>query len=106
MSGTTTTTTPAVTANDSLMSPQVLLGTYGLTIMAAVSAAVVYRGDAAQINLVLGAVFALGGVISNFFFGSSKSSQTKDATIAQLSGAPPPIPGTTVTTTGTTGTTP
>ncbi len=88
-------------ANESLLSPQFLLGAGILAIVAAVSAAVIYRGDAAQINLVLGAVFGLGSMASGFFFGSSKSSQGKDAVIAAKMAAPaaPAAPGTTTTTT-------
>lgn len=92
MSATTTTTptptTPATSAatlqmaNDSLISPQFILGCVTYAIVAGTVGAVMWHGDDGNIKLVLGFVFGLGSSAGGFYFGSSKSSQTKDATLA------------------------
>ena len=86
---------PAVNV-DSLRSPQFIIAIAFIAIVAGVLASVTYRGDAAQINLVLGFVFGVGTTVGGFYFGSSRSSQSKDATIAAHT---VPAPGTTTTTT-------
>lgn len=70
-------------ANDSLMSPQFLLA-IGYTVVTAIAVIwVFWQGDDGNIKLVLGFVFgSFASPVSQFFFGSSKSSQAKDATIA------------------------
>lgn len=40
--------------------------------------------NASAVNLVLGTVLGWGGAAMTFYFGSSKSSAAKDATIANL----------------------
>lgn len=49
-----------------------------------------WRQDAASINLLIGAVISMANTVINYFFGSSRSSAAKDATIAQIATAPPP----------------
>ncbi len=94
MSGTTTQT--AQQASDkSLWSPQVVIAMTLLVIGAATVAGVFLKGDAATINVIAGVV--IGAAItgpSSFYFGSSKGSQAKDATIAAA------VPVQTTTTTG------
>ena len=89
---------PAVNV-DSLRSPQFIIAIAFIAIVAGVLASVTYRGDAAQINLVLGFVFGVGTTVGGFYFGSSRSSQSKDATIAAQVTPAAPTPGTTTTTT-------
>lgn len=99
MSETVTTTTPAPTAattNDSLTAPQFILGAVIMAIVGGTVAAVFAHGDDGNIKLVLGFVFGLGSSVGMFYFGSSKSSQTKDAVIAAQT---TPQPGTTTTVT-------
>ncbi|HXJ61912.1 MAG TPA: hypothetical protein VNU68_35180 [Verrucomicrobiae bacterium] len=83
MSGTTP--TPAIVAastNDSLISPQFILAGVTMAIVAGTVGAVLLHGDDGNIKLVLGFVFGLGSGVGGFYFGSSKSSQAKDAVIA------------------------
>lgn len=92
---TVSTTAPAleassqVLANDSLKSPQFILACVTYAIVAFTVGAILYHGDDGNIKLVLGFVFGLGSGAGGFYFGSSKSSQTKDATLAaQLPNVP------------------
>ena len=81
----TTTTTPATAAqaaNDSLVNPQFILAAVTMGIVAGTVAAVLIHGDDGNIKLVLGFVFGLGSGVGGFYFGSSKSSQAKDAVLA------------------------
>lgn len=89
MSGSTT----QQAANNSLMSPQTIIGLALLVIGAATVAGVFIKGDLQSINLVAGVVIGstISGV-SGFYFGSSKGSQDKDATGAK---PPEPPPGST-----------
>ncbi len=94
------TTTPPVAvqqeaANDSLMSPQFILAIITMAIVGGTVAAVLIHGDDGNIKLVLGFVFGLGSGVGGFYFGSSQSSQKKDAVLAAQV---VPLPGTTVTT--------
>ncbi len=109
MSETTTTALPAaVTAqehNDSLINPQFILAAVTMAIVAGTVAAVLLHGDDGNIKLVLGFVFGLGSGVGGFYFGSSKSSQNKDAVLAAQ--VTPPVttvvtapPATVTTTTG------
>ena len=107
MSQTTTTTSPAVAtaqelANDSLLSPQFILAVATMAIVAGTVVAVLLHGDDGNIKLVLGFVFGMGSGVGAFYFGSSKSSQAKDAVLA---GQVAPPPGTVVTTPATVTTT-
>lgn len=103
MSETTTVVTPApVPTNDtqpedSLRSPQFIIASLAMVIVAGTVAAVFARGDLPSINLAIGFVFgALGSAPLGFYFGSSQGSQKKDAVIAAKV---PPVQGTTTTTT-------
>lgn len=69
-------------ANDSLTSPQFILASITMAIVAGTVAAVLFHGDDGNIKLVLGFVFGLGSGVGGFYFGSSKSSQAKDAVLA------------------------
>ena len=90
----TTTTTPATVAqaaNDSLVNPQFILAAVTMGIVAGTVAAVLIHGDDGNIKLVLGFVFGLGSGVGGFYFGSSKSSQAKDAVLASQV-VPAPLP--------------
>jgi hypothetical protein len=102
MSATTTPTAAVVAqeANDSLLSPQFILAGITMGIVAGTVAAVLLHGDDGNIKLVLGFVFGLGSGVGGFYFGSSKSSQAKDAVLASqvtvpttttVSGTPPTV---------------
>lgn len=86
MSGTTTPpATPAAAAqeaSDSLLTPQFILAGVTMAIVAGTVGAVLLHGDDGNIKLVLGFVFGLGSGVGGFYFGSSKSSQAKDAVLA------------------------
>ena len=69
-----------------LITPQFILGGVVSLMVWAVSAAVIWRGDAAQINLVLGAVFGFGGMVFGHYFGSSNANTPKEP-----APAPPPV---------------
>ena len=88
MSGTTT--PPAESAADSLMNPMFIITMTLLAIAAGTIAAVFLGSDTAVKNVVAGTV--VGGIIGSitgFYFGSSKGSQAKDATIAAQAAVPP-----------------
>ena len=85
-------TDTATPTGDSLISPQFILAGATMAIVAGTVAAVLLHGDDGNIKLVLGFVFGLGSGVGGFYFGSSKSSQSKDATIAAMT---PPAQGTT-----------
>lgn len=92
MSGTAPTpTVTAQQANDSLTSPQFILAGVTMAIVAGTVAAVLFHGDDGNIKLVLGFVFGLGSGVGGFYFGSSKSSQAKDAVLAAQVTPPRPI---------------
>ena len=77
--------TPAVAAqqaNDSLINPQFILAAATMLIVAGTVAAILIHGDDGNIKLVLGFVFGMGAGVGSFYFGSSKSSQAKDAVLA------------------------
>lgn len=69
-------------ANDSLINPQFILAAVTMLIVAGTVAAVVWHGDDGNVKLVLGFVFGMGSGVGAFYFGSSKSSQSKDAVLA------------------------
>lgn len=94
MSETTTPATAAQAANDSLVNPQFILAAVTMGIVAGTVAAVLIHGDDGNIKLVLGFVFGLGSGVGGFYFGSSKSSQAKDAVLASQV-VPQAIPTTT-----------
>lgn len=73
---------------DSLLSPQFILLNEAMLLVGIVAGAVIWRGDASQINLVLGAVIGYGSAVMQFYFGSSRSSQAKDDVIASKVPAP------------------
>ena len=78
--------------NDSLLNQQFILAGITLTLIAVALAIVLWRGDDGNTKLILGFIFGVGLNVNSFYFGSSKSSQTKDTTLAaQL----PAIPTTT-----------
>jgi uncharacterized membrane protein YfcA len=83
-------------SNDSLLSPQFILAGFTMAIVAGTVSAVLMHGDDGNIKLVLGFVFGMGSGVGAFYFGSSKSSQAKDAVLAEKI---TPAPGTTTTTT-------
>lgn len=69
------------------------------------------EGNAAPMNIVLGAVLGWVGSAYAFFYGSTKTAQLKDDTINTLAsgtgtGVAAPLPGNTTTTTSTTAPTP
>ena len=78
-------TTPA----DPLLTPQTVIALFGMTIVAGTVVAVFALGTAEVRSQTVGGVLAMGGMIVSFFFGSSKGSQQKDATIAAQAGATP-----------------
>jgi hypothetical protein len=101
------TITPAIAvqqANDSLINPQFILAAATMLIVAGTVAAVVWHGDDGNVKLVLGFVFGMGSGVGAFYFGSSKSSQSKDAVLAAQVSQPVTTtvtrPPPTVTTTG------
>ena len=81
-----------IEANDSLISPQFILALVTYAIVAGTVGAILWHGDDGNIKLVLGFVFGLGSASSGFYFGSSKSSQTKDATLAAQLPVPAVVP--------------
>lgn len=90
---TPTVSSPQEIANDSLKSPQFILACVTYAIVACTVGAILYHGDDGNIKLVLGFVFGLGSGAGGFYFGSSKSSQAKDATLAaQLPNVPIVVP--------------
>lgn len=95
MSDTTGAVTPQEAANDSLLSPQFILAGATMAIVAGTVAAVLLHGDDGNIKLVLGFIFGMGSGVGSFYFGSSKSSQTKDAVIAATIVTPPGLATTT-----------
>jgi len=82
MSGTTTPPSPP-RATEPILTQQGIIAIMLLLIGAATVGGVFYKGDSATINTIAGVVIGatIGGV-SGFYFGSSKGSQAKDATIA------------------------
>lgn len=48
--------------------------------------------DSPSIQMLVGASIGMAGTAVNFYLGSSKGSQNKDATIAALSSTPPVVP--------------
>lgn len=102
MSGTTTptgtTTSETAKPAEPLLTAQFIVALYALTILAATIAGVMLIKDLTPLQgTVAGSVVsgALTGVLG-FYFGSSKGSQTKDVTNAQM--LLTPTPGTTTTT--------
>lgn len=79
---------------ESLWTPQTVIGLIGMAIVAGTVAAVLAFGDPQTKAQTVGGVLTMGGAIVAFYFGSSKGSQQKDATIAAQA--------TTTTTTGAT----
>lgn len=49
-----------------------------------------WKQDSASINILVGAIVAMANTVVGYYFGSSRSSTAKDATIAQIALAPPP----------------
>ncbi len=81
--------TAALPRHDSLWSPQSVIALVGMLIFAGVVAAVFVLGSSELVSQTVGGVLAIAGMITSFYFGSSKGSQAKDATIAAQSRAPP-----------------
>lgn len=93
MSGTQPTTTqvapPAPTASSEWKTPAGIVSVYSLTLMLVALGIACYLKIDNAITILIGAIVANGTTVVNFYMGSSRSSQTKDATIAsQLTGAP------------------
>ncbi len=83
--------TPTTVAGDVLLSPQTIIALIGMLIVAGTVIGVFLKGDPPTLQLVVGLVIGTyGGSVFSFYFGSSKGSQQKDATIAAQAGAPPP----------------
>ena len=106
----TTITPPTVPPPEQLLTPQTIIALIGLAIVAGTVSATFWKGDPATQQLVTGVVLGtFGAAIFNFYFGSSKGSQAKDAqatakdaAIAALVGvqpAPAPLPPGATTTT-------
>jgi len=103
MSATTTPPAPVViaavdtqtTGNNSLWTPQMIMGMYGMTIVAGAVAAAIFLGAPETRGQAIGAAITFGGLILGFYFGSSKGSQDKDTANVKLqerSVVPAPTP--------------
>lgn len=69
---------------DPLLTPQTIIATVTMLVFAGTVVAVFNYGSAETISQVVGGVTGLAGMVISFFFGSSRSSQAKDQTSAEL----------------------
>ncbi len=72
-------------ANNSLWTPQSIIALITLGVVALTIAGVFWKADPPTLQLVIGLVIGgYGKDIMNFYYGSSKGSQDKDAASAKL----------------------
>jgi hypothetical protein len=93
-------TSPPAPQTTAWSDPRALVSFFALALLATALGVAYVKGDVGTIQLVVGSIVTMAGTVVSYWMGSSHSSQSKDATIATLSG---PAPGTTTTTTATTG---
>jgi hypothetical protein len=74
---------------DAMLTPAAIVAVLIMVIFVASLAVAYFTRDSTSLTLMIGAVISMAGTVVNFYLGSSKSSQAKDATIASLS-APTP----------------
>lgn len=82
MSGTTTPPASPTTLAEPLLTGQNIIALYAMTILAGTVAMVLAFGTPETKSQTVGGILALGGLVGGFYFGSSRSSQAKDATNA------------------------
>ena len=71
--------------HDSLYSPQTIIALSMLAIAAGTVIGVFLKGESELLSTVVGFVLGTGfSAVANFYFGSAKSSQTKDAVLANI----------------------
>jgi hypothetical protein len=82
---------PALPQAEPLWSPQLIIALYGLTIVAGTILGVFLYKDLSPLQGgIAGSAIGTGfGGIVGFYFGSSKSSQNKDTTLASIAQAAP-----------------
>lgn len=84
-------TTPPPASLNEIKTPAGLVSIYSLTLLMAGLGVACYLKNETAINLIIGAIITNAGTVVNYYMGSSRSSQTKDAVIAgQLPTTPAP----------------
>jgi len=85
-------TTSATKPAEPLVTAQFLIATYAMTILAATIAGVMLLKDLTPLQGTIAGSVVSGSLaaVLQFYFGSSKGSQSKDAVIAQQSASNPP----------------